>query len=149
MKDEWTNYLRAVGFQDPLLQRADSTLRFYNDFAGIAVEQIFVSEYQSDKGRTYESLWVFSGDCIGEAALFGEKEHLDLIPLSNNIARFEMQKTGFNSGDTPTDASRLTVHIAHVYGSSGLSSTLKASGINCLQLEAVLRKFIIPVLRQN
>ena len=147
MKDEWTEYLKSVGFQNPLLERADSTIRFYNDFAGIIIDQIFVSEYQSDKGRVYESLWVFSGDHLGEALLAGDEEHLDLLSLSNNIARFAIQKTEFNFGDTPTDASRLTVNINNVYGSSGIGGTLRASGINCLQLEEVLRKFIIPGLK--
>ena len=146
MKEEWAEYLRSVGFQDPLLQRADSTLRFYNDFAGIAIGQIFVSEYQSDKGRVYDSLWVFSGDYFGEALLVGEEERLDLLPLSNNIARFEIKKTEFNFGNTPTDASRLTVNIALVYGAD-IRGALRASGINCLQLEEVLRKFIIPGLK--
>ena len=104
MKDEWTEYLRSVGFHDPLLQRADSVLRFYNEFAGIAIDQIFVSEYlDSDKGRVYQSLWVFSEDYIGEALIVGE-ERLDLIPLSRNFDRFEIKKTEFDFGDTATDA---------------------------------------------
>ena len=57
MKDEWTKYLKSVGFQDPLLQRSDSALSFYYDFASIAIGEIFVSEYQTEKGRVHESLW--------------------------------------------------------------------------------------------
>ena len=143
MKDEWTEYLRSVGFHDPLLQRADSVLRFYNEFAGIAIDQIFVSEYlDSDKGRVYQSLWVFSEDYIGEARIVGE-ERLDLIPLSRNLDRFEIKKTEFDFGDTATDAARLTINFTAGRDADG---DLKASGINCLRLAEVLRRFIIPGL---
>ena len=133
-------------FQDPLLQRADSALSFYNDFASIAIGEIFVSEYQTEKGRVHESLWVFSEDYIGEALLVGDKERLDLVPRRNNVARLDMQRDEFNFDGTATDASRLTVHFTVGSGSSGIGGALRASGSNCLQLEEVLRRFLIPAL---
>ena len=91
MKDEWAEYLKSVGFQDPLLQRADSVLRFYSDFACIDIDLIFVSEYRdSQEGRVYESLWVFSQDCAGEARLVRKQENFDLARLSNNVTRSHM-----------------------------------------------------------
>ena len=147
MKGEWTEYLKSLGFQDPLLQRADSLLRFYSDIACIAIDLIFVSEYRdSEKGRVYESLWVFSEDCVGEALLLGETERQDLMRLQNNVARWDVQKTEFKFDDKATDASRLAVSFVAICGSSGISGSLKASGTNCLRLAEVLRKFIIPGL---
>ena len=145
MKSEWTEYLKSVGFQEPLLQRADSALRFYSDIAGIAINLIFVSEYRdSEKGRVYESLWVFSEDSAGESKLVGKQENFDLIRLSNNVALWRVKKTEFEFDDKPTDASRLTVTFSSVYVTYG---TLKASGTNCQRLAEVLRKFIMPGLK--
>ena len=146
MKDEWTKYLKSVGFQDPLLQRSDSALSFYYDFASIAIGEIFVSEYQTEKGRVHESLWVFSEDYIGEALLVGDKEKLDLISRRNNIARLDMERDEFTFDGTTTDASRLTVYLTVGSGSSGIAGSLRASGTNCLQLAEVLRRFLIPAL---
>ena len=144
MKDEWVEYLKSVGFQDPLLQRADSVLRFYSDFACIDIDLIFVSEYRdSKKGHVYESLWVFSEDCAGEAKLFKKQENFDLVRLSNNVTQWVVDKTEFEFDDKATDASRLTTSF--VCGSGPLG-TLKASGTNCLRLAEALRKFIMPGL---
>ena len=130
----------------PLLQRSDSALSFYYDFASIAIGEIFVSEYQTEKGRVHESLWVFSEDYIGEALLVGDKEKLDLISRRNNIARLDMERDEFNFDGTTTDASRLTVYLTVGSGSSGIAGSLRASGTNCLQLAEVLRRFLIPAL---
>ena len=147
MKDEWAEYLKSVGFQDPLLQRADSVLRFYSDFACIDIDLIFVSEYRdSEKGRVYESLWVFSEDCAGETKLVEKQENFDLIRLSNNVVRWVVEKTEFEFDDKATDASRLTASFSCVSGPLGISGILKASGTNCLRLAEALRKFIMPGL---
>lgn len=144
MKDEWAEYLKSVGFQDPLLQRADSALRFYSDFACIDIDLIFVSEYRdSEKGRVYESLWVFSEDCAGETKFVEKQENFDLIRLSNNVDRWVVRKTEFEFDDKATEASRLTASFSSVSDTHGI---LKASGTNCLRLAEALRKFIMPGL---
>ena len=145
MTDEWTDYLKSLGFQHPLLQRADSVLRFYRDVAGMTVSQIFVSEYRdSDKGRVYESLWVFSEECVGESKLVGKRDDFDLIRLRNSVARWNVETTEFGLGDTATDASRLRITFQSL--SPYVGGELKASGANCLRLAEVFRKFILPGL---
>ena len=144
MKSEWKEYLESVGFQDPLLQRAESAFRFYSDFTCLAIDLIFVSEYRDQEKRIYESLWVFSENCAGETHLREKQEDFDLIRLQSNISRWIVQKTEFEFGDEATDASRLTASFATP---SGVQGTLKASGTNCLRLAEVLQRFIIPGLR--
>ena len=94
---------------------------------------------------------MFSEDCTGETKLVDKSDNFDLIRLRNNVARWFVQKTEFDfgdtPGDTPTDASRLTVTFDVVSGSRGIHGNLKASGINCLRLAEVLRAFIIPGLK--
>ena len=144
MTGEWIDYLKNIGFQDPLLNRADSALRFYSDVACMTIRQIFVSEYHdSEKGRVYEALWVFSEDCAGEATLVAKEENFDLIRIRNNIDRWYVEKTDFAFDDKATDASRLSVSFVV----SGIGGDLKASGNNCLRLAEVLRTFIVPGLK--
>ena len=146
MTDEWTDYLKSLGFQDPLLQRADSVLRFYSDGAGMTVNQIFVSEYRdSEKGRVYESLWVFSEDCVGESKLVRKQDNFDLMRLKNSVARWDVEKTEFGFDDTATDASRLSITF-HSTLTPHFVGELKASGTNCLRLAEVFRQFILPGL---
>ena len=146
MTEEWIEYLKSIGFQDPLLQRADSALRVYSDFAGVTIDQICVSEYcDHEVGRVYEALWVFSEDCTGETNLVSKEENFDFIRLRNNVDRWHMQKTEFGFDGKATDASRLKV----TFSTGPISGNLKASGTNCLRLAEVLRKFIIPGLRKN
>ena len=144
MKDEWVDYLKSVGFQEPLLNRADSALRYYSDVACMTISQIFVSEYHdSEKGRIYEALWVFSEDCAGEIKLVEKEENFDLIRIRNQIDRWYVEKTEFAFDDQTTDASRLAV----TFLVSRIGGELKASGSNCLRLAEVLRAFIIPGLK--
>ena len=111
MTDEWTEYLKSVGFHDPLLQRADSVLSFYSDFAGMTINQIFVSEYRDGENvRIYESLWVFSEDIAGESRFVEKRVNFDLVRIRNNVSRWVVSKTAFGFDDTPTDASRRVSH---------------------------------------
>ena len=148
MKDEWTTYLKSIGFLDPLLKRAAAILRFYREIVGIEIQTIFVSEYLDSNGtRVYEGLWVFSGEHLGEAKFFGPTERIDLVPLKNNVGHWIAKKTAFEFGGTTTDASRLMVTCR--LGEGRILGRMKASGPNCARLAEVLRKHIIPALRSR
>ncbi len=148
MRDEWTEYLKSVGFREPLLGRAAKTFRFYREFVGFEIQTIFVSEYLDNSGqRQYEALWVFSDKAVGEAKFRGPEERIDLIPLENNIVHWIVEKTAFEFDGTATEASRLT--LRYRLGEGQLMGIMKASGTNCLRLADILRKFITPALRQN
>ena len=142
MRDDWSDYLRALGFTEPLMERAEIVVRFYTEIVQIDPAFLFVSEYRDETRRVFDSLWLCNEGTISEAKKFATENHFDCIRLRKRIDGWEVRTTNFD-WVSPKEDSRLTVNIQLGLGIAG---KLQASSDNCARLVEMLKTYIVPNL---
>ena len=142
MRDDWNDYLRALGFTEPLMERAEIVVRFYTEIVQIEPAFLFVSEYRDETRRVFDSLWLCNEGTISEAKKFATENRFDCIRLRKRIDGWEVRTTDFD-WVSPKEGSRLTVNIQ--WG-PGIAGKLQASSDNCAKLVEMLKTYIVPNL---
>ena len=142
MRDDWSDYLRALGFTEPLMERAEIVVRFYTEIVQIEPAFLFVSEYRDETRRVFDSLWLYNEGTISEAKKFATENRFDCIRLRKRIDGWEVRTTDFD-WVSPKEGSRLTVNIQL---GPGIAGKLQASSDNCAKLVEMLKTYIVPNL---
>lgn len=140
MKTEWISYLQSIGFQQPLMERADAVLMIWMKVVEINPSFLFVSEYRNGENRVHESICLCSKDAIGEASLFSTTERFDYILLHDRITRWQVRTKNFD-WVSPHRGSRLNLEVW--FGEPSMWN-LRASGNNCMRLAELLKSYIVP-----
>ena len=142
MRSDWDDYLRKLGFEEPLMERAAMVLRFYTQTVQIEPSFLFVSEYRDKERRVYDSLWLCNKETICEAKKFVNQDNFDCVALRNRVARWEARAIDFD-WVSPNDGSRLNLEINF---RDQIGGSLRASSDNCLTLVEMLKAYIVPNL---
>ena len=142
MRTEWSDYLRSLGFADPLMKRAETVVRFYTEIVQVNPSFLFVSEYRDQERRVFDSIWLCNEKLICEAKEFIQTDQFDCVPLRNNIVRWETVSTNFD-WVSANDGARFTLDIVF---ENNISGNFQASGDNCLRLVELLKEYITPSL---
>ena len=140
MRQDWLSYLRSIGFEQPLMERAEAAVKFCTTVVEINPTFLFVSEYQDRENRVYESICLCSEDAIGEAPVFSRTERLNYIRLRNRITHWQVRAKNFD-WVSPHIGSRLNLEVW--FGERSMLN-LRASGNNCIRLVELLKSYIVP-----
>lgn len=140
MREEWISYLQSIGFQQPLMERAEAVLMFWTNVVEINPSFLFVSEYRDGENRVYESICLCNEDAIAEAPVFSTTDRFDYVPLHNRITRWQVRTKNFD-WVSPHIGSRLDLEVW--FGEPSMWN-LRASGNNCMRLAEVLKSYIVP-----
>ena len=146
MASQFKDYFeKTVGLTGVFLERAEAVVGFYETLFPDDIKDVFVCEYIESGGkRQYESLWIFTSDCVGEAKSFITEDNFDATPM-NNIRYWKLKRTKFD-GQTTSDDSRVALNLS--FGSL-MQGDLKASKENCTQLMQIFTKHVLPNLRKQ
>lgn len=144
MNEKFKEYLHSIDATDPIIVKVESV---YNDYLKVCPDEItgiFVSEYVEDSGeRIYENLWFFSERYCIESKNFTQGNNIDIAPLKKEVHRIFLDKKDYDLNNANVQ-SRMVLHFALSFGISG---TIKASKENCDYLRDIIKKYIIPNLK--
>lgn len=141
MKDEFTNYLKAIDMTDVLISRIEVIYQFYHEICPEEILSIFVTDFFKEEGtREYENLWFFSQSLVMEAKQFITKDEFDMMLIHKRIVYWSLEKQEYDFKKA-TDKSRLRL-VLHL--TSKLGGDFKASKNNCDFLNLIIHKHIIP-----
>lgn len=140
MRPEWISYLQSIGFRQPLMERAEAVVMFWDNVIETSPSFLFVSEYWDGENRVYESICLCNEDAFVEAIASSNTDEFDYVPLHNRIARWEIRAKNFD-WVSPNLGSRLNLEIW--FGESTMWN-LRASGDNCMRLAELLKTYIVP-----
>lgn len=148
MKDEFTNYLKAIGMTNILIERVESIFSFYQELCPDEITGIFVSNsVKKDGTNVFESLWFFTDSrFVMEAFKFAstDDDSFDILSTEKGVCYCKIDKRDFDF-ETATDESRLAVEVWY-NEIEDLMVTLTASGINCTYLKDIIFRYIKPLL---
>jgi len=140
VKPDWIEYLRSVGFAEPLIERTKVAVKFYTEICKIEPTVLFVSEYRDKQERVFESIFFLNEEMILEAKKFTKMEDFDCIRFRNRISYWDVKSEKFD-WHTPKESSRLTIEVKFVHD---MYAKFQASGENCLKLLELLKTYIVP-----
>lgn len=144
MKAEFVDYLETIGVSKRFIEKINGIYNIYKKLCTDKIAEIFVTDYMNEDGkREFENLFFFSKQYIMEAKQFAIRDEYDLMPIRNNIDRWELQIENYDFVKA-TSASRFNLKLNFRYG---LSANFKASGENCDCLKDILVKYIRPNMR--
>lgn len=144
MKQEFIDYLSAIGLSDVLKDRISKVLNEVTILYGMTADDIFLCNLEgSDGTKDYTSLWVFNADSIVECkqVLRGENEDYDLVKTSGNIAYFTLKKENYDFSTEANTDSKMSVRC--VLRNNVTKCDFMGSGINCKYLLEIAKKYII------
>lgn len=140
MKNEFEEYLKALGMTEALRARVEEIVEFYATACPEEIEDIFVSEYiQEDGTRVYENFWCFSKQYAMEAKDFVNRDNFDSAPVGANVAHWEITKQDYDFKKAE-EKSRMALDVQ--FAGSVVRGLLKASKENCDQLRNVFLKYL-------
>jgi hypothetical protein len=149
MRDEFKQYLAALGMAQAFSERIDETISFGQFLCPDEITGLFVSDYRENDGtRVFPSLMMFSDRHVLEAKQFAKEDNVDIIPLKDNLVWIELKKENYDlQNATENSKFFLTGYFATDVGQS-LSFSLKGTGENCDYLAKIFRAFIEPNLKR-
>jgi hypothetical protein len=143
MKDDFENYLKAIGMTNVLVAKVGKVYDFYQSVCPEEITHIFVNDFVTqDSARTYGSLWLFSLNYVMEAHNFTNQDWFDMAPLRKAVASWTVEKQDYDFVNT-TAKSRLSIRV-NLLGAQGVPSTFQASKDNCDYLRKILGECILP-----
>lgn len=145
MKVAFTTYLKSIGITEALHKRIETSYEFYREICPDEVTGIFVTDYiKEDGAREYENLWFFSEKYCMEAKQFITKDDFDITPIRSRIYYWTIQKQDYDFKKA-TEKSRLHLRFDL---DTVISCEFKASKENCDYLRDLIRKYIVPNLKE-
>jgi hypothetical protein len=143
MKEEFDSYLKTLGMTAPLLTRVESILSFYQTILKKAVSDIYVSEYVNQENvRTFESVYLFGPDWLGEAKSFVNEDDFDFVIIPKPPSYWQLKKKDFEPGKSDEKSRMfLDVKLTGTGGFSSIGAAFKASATNCDKLFAIFTKY--------
>lgn len=143
MTIEQTKYLESIGIIDSMALKVQAIAKFYSDYMGYQVDDIFISEFTNKDGsRVYENLWFFNKNYSCEAKLFNTQEDYDTDVLKDAVNWMVVKINDFDIINNVTnDNSRMFLEFGLKRPREGY---MKASKENCKQLSMILKKYIQP-----
>lgn len=144
MKEQFLDYLKAIGLTETLVERVVGIYGFYTRLCPEDITGLFVCDYRTnDGGREYESLWFFSRSYSMEAKGFIHRDDFDMMATGLKLVHVQVVKEHYDFQRARPE-SRLNVRF-HL-SAEGFYGQLKASSENCDFLKAILREHVIPNL---
>jgi hypothetical protein len=148
MKEQFNNYLKALGLTETLTQRVLAFHDFCSKICPEEIARIFVSDYVTqEEGRVFESVWFFSNNYAMEAKEFTSKEDYDIAVVSPTANYISLQKQDYDLVKA-TEKSRLLIKVrVSNEGLGGITGNMRASGENCDFLWVVTQEYFIPRIK--
>lgn len=145
MKEEFTEYLEAIGITKPLREKIETVYEFYERICPDEITGIFITEYIGEDGaRVYENLWFLSEKFSMEAKQFITKDNFDITPIQKRIYYWTIRKQDYDFKKA-TGKSKLYLTFDL---DTGISGEFKASKENCDYLKDILVKYVVPNLKE-
>ncbi|MGO9178015.1 MAG: hypothetical protein ACLQBX_17040 [Candidatus Limnocylindrales bacterium] len=137
-------YLDLIGATDVLRERTEAMMGLYEAFLTIEPSSVFVSEYPREDGsRAYESLWLFTDKLAMEARIpTPGDEQFDFVPIAHGVRHLVVEAKDYDLR-AASEASRMRVEM---WLGDQLLGELKASGLNCDSLTAIVATYLVPNL---
>lgn len=137
-------YLRDIGILEPLQRKIEGIYEIFRKLCPDTIIDMFINDYIDEDGtRRYEHLRFFSEKHVMSAMNFVTEEDLRIGPIKRQIRLIRIQKKDYDLQNA-TEQSRLIVIVEY----NGTLSTLKACKRNCDYLRDIVRKFIVPNLKE-
>jgi hypothetical protein len=139
--DSFTKYLKTVGIDNPaILKRCKLIFGLCDKMTRETINDIYINDVgSSGEVRNYDSLWCFTNNYAIEAKEFLIGVRLEIIPIGQRISHWAVNAVDYDLGE-PVPASKLTL----TFIAQGMVRELKAVGLNCKYLAAVIEKTIKP-----
>ena len=145
MKQEWLNYLAAIGAEEPVIEQIRAAEAVIAPLSPQPFEDFFVGDVLSADGtHTFGSAWFFTADLLIEVKQFVAQgsDDFDFARIQTSAVWIRVTKSSYDF-DTPTDASRLTVLAV----GTDWSNKFQASKSNCSHLKRILQERLLPANR--
>jgi len=144
MKEDFTVYLRSLGFTDILLPKCNEIFGILSELADEEILDIFISEYlQKDGTSNYEEFRVFTETTCLVAKNFLHEHIFVLWNLKSRYVNSHFHSLNYDYKEA-TAQSRLIIHCTSTEGQTGL--LMKATKKNCDHLYSIFKKHIKPNL---
>lgn len=146
MNERITEYCGSIGMGEPLIEQVRGLYQECQALlAGETIEDMFINEYVTEDGtREYDTLHFFTESLVIEVERFVSIPRIWITEI--RVLYLFLEKKDFDFV-TAKQSSRLTVRVDWLSGSFTLN--LKASGDHCQILVAILRKHILPHVREQ
>lgn len=149
MRDEFVDYLGAIGVTTTAIGRVAEVYNFYHSIYPQEIPAVFVTDFINDEGRReYENLWFFTDSLTMEAKNFLTGDDFDAAPLRRNLSYWSIKKQHYDFAEA-TDKSRLSLYFRSEYAGGGITFDLKASGENCDYLRDIFFRYVSPNLKAS
>ncbi len=138
---KYNEYFSSAGLAEQDIEKAEKAVALFEELYGpYRFETAFLS------GATFESLWLFADDLVGEAKHFLSDDtdvSYSASVFAKRITRWDMNKENYTINQPANADSKLSVRFLLNTGTEG---ELNASAENCNQLNTILERYIIPNL---
>lgn len=135
-------YFKSLGMSEAEIARAEQVIELCMLAYDLKREEVFVCDVVTPEGvRKFTSIWIFDGKRVAEIGSFMTEISIDLVRIEvirrveHKISNFDFKKASNNS----------SMHI-DVSINDKLSILLNATGDNCMNLDRLIRKYILPHL---
>ena len=144
MKSEFIEYCKTLGMGDSLIQSVSTLCEEQERLLSNRFEDVFVGDYITGEGkREYDTLHFFSKDFLVEIMNFIAEPQVWVAKFSQSVMCMESTKSEYDFL-TCTDRSRWALEVR--WASLDFVIRPRASGNNCAQLLAVIRKYVLPLI---
>ena len=141
MNDKFIEYLKKINVSESVKERVCKVLKFYEKACSEEIEDIFICDrVDLEKGRTFESLWLFSRSFGMEAKNFlSSSDDFDSVRIKENITYWNMKADKYDYNKS-TEKSRMQVSFK---ARNQIDGSLLASSDNCDYLNTIFRNYIV------
>ena len=144
----YNDYFSSLGLNDQEVEKAEQAVTLFEELYGpYRFETAFISSTaDSDKSMSFDSLWLFADDLVGEAKNFLSDDvevRFSASVFAKRITLWELNKENYTVYQAANADSKLALKFTL---NTGTTSELLASGENCKQLATILERYIIPNL---
>ena len=141
--DKYVEYLRKIGLSATLIDRAKIGFDFYTKIANETIDDIFVCDsLTKDVEQRFTSVWFFNATHIMECHDFVTKQDFDMSPLKK-INHLSVLPVDYDF-EIPLEESRLTINFSFA---DSVSGSLFGTKINCMYLQKIFTKYLLPNIR--
>lgn len=142
MKQHFEEYLESLPLTKVVKGRIEEVIIMTTKIHDFDFKDIFVCELKNNEGRIdYNSLWLFGEEYIVECKNFMNEIDIDLTPIYKKITYSSVYATNYdfeNLNDSSFIKIDFTLMRSHVTG------ILTAIGNNCVNVQNIYKKYIIP-----
>jgi hypothetical protein len=142
MNNQFNEYLGILPLTKVVKDRVQTVISLNQMIMDEDILDIFISDMKnSDGGKEYSSLWIFTKSFIIECKNFLSEHDFDIVPYENKITYSSVKAIDFDFVNT-TEKSTIIVNCSL----NAMSCNFIATESNCLEIFKLYKKHIVPNL---